>query len=363
MPQRPVLRGPRGPRRNLAGAYTVVAAVAAIPFFVYQQAPRNWDFSETFRVSSEQRFPFTAAPIVATPFFVLTPPIRQWIEDYPLPRQDTTLAPFFVQRKHSPIFDPPRAPWLEVNDSAQRYSEFRPFFPQNGLNLPLQVEKWHRIEAEPLPRQSDPWGDFRPFWKQATGWTSAFNVEAWSRIEAEGFRKVSDDGWAAFRPFWIEPPFTGNCLFQSNFQLSFQGCPFVPPVDDDKSTPGRIVRHDWWKPKESPLYRPSSALVPPSSALTGKPQDYEQESARIGRQVSEFRAESARLHIEIVRLEAEINADGVRRVAEQAAIEQKLLFARQAALLVAVQEAILLEEMEVIDIAYVAFSAAQYLNS
>ena len=116
------------------------------------------------------------------------------------------------------------------------------------------------------------------------------------------------------------------------------------------NTPGRVVRQDWWKSKESP----SNALTLTSAKSGRLLKEYSDESSRVGTEISKLRAESARLRIEIVGLEAEINADGVRRLNEQAALEQKLLFARQAALLVAVQEAVLREEMEVIDVAYIA---------
>jgi hypothetical protein len=265
-------------------------------------------------------------------------------------------TPFFV-------YQSPQRTWFETNDQAQRKTEFRPFFTQNGLNLPLQVEKWSRIEAEGQPRQYDGWGAYRPFWTAPpvpTGWTSAFSVEKWHRIEAEPFRRVSENGWDAFRPF---APYGGHCAFNPYaFSEAFDSCrphcafnatAFSPAFascreveDEDRHTPGRVIRDDWWKAKP--------ATHPISARYDKTPSDYADESGKISNEVAKLRAESARLRIEIVRLEAEINADGVRRLNEQAAIEQKLLFARQAALLVAVQEAVLLEEMEVIDVAYIA---------
>jgi hypothetical protein len=253
---------------------------------------RRLDWEIPWRNNEPTRFPFTTAAAVVTPFFVYQDNRRAW-------------------------------DWVDQTPIQTKEQVFT--FVQNGLNVTLQVEKWHRIEAEGLPRQCDPWGDFLPFYKPPTGWTSAFNVESGSGIEAEKFRRISDDGWADFRPFWIQPD---------------QPIPQSP----DQSTPGRITRKDWWKPKEEP----AQATKP------GRIKEYEHESARIGQQLSQAKAESTRLRQEISRLEAELEADGIRRLAEQRALEHALLLAQQAAILVAVQEAVLLEEMEVIDIAFIA---------
>ena len=325
-----------------------VVVTQTTPFFVYQTEKRGWIEPETFRAQEQSSRPFFVQAGLSLQARLED---RRWNWETPLPTQETLRFPFptvVVQTTPFFVYQSPQRTWFETNEPARKSEEFRPFFTQNGLNLPLQVEKWSRIEAEGQPRQYDGWGAYRPFWTPPaapTGWTSAFSVEKWHRIEAEPFRRVSEDGWSAFRVFWQQPPYGGHCAFNATaFSPAFASCREVE--DEDRHTPGRVIRDDWWKAKP--------ATHPISARYDKTPSDYADESGKIGNEVVKLRAESARLRIEIVRLEAEINADGVRRLNEQAAIEQKLLFARQAALLVAVHEAVLLEEMEVIDVAYIA---------
>lgn len=85
---------------------------------------------------------------------------------------------------------------------------------------------------------------------------------------------------------------------------------------------------------------------------------YFAESARIARAISAARDESTGLRAQIAALEAEAQAEGIRRtLAEQARLERALLLAQQRLTLLAVQEAVLIEEMEVLDIAFFAVIA------
>jgi hypothetical protein len=238
-----------------------VAVAVTTPFFVYQTEPRKWIEPEAFRsqeqsfrpffvqaglslqarletkrrdvepeidVRRDTRFPFPAVVTQATPFFVYQSDTRRWNWETPLPTQETLRFPFqtvVVQSTPFFVYQSPQRTWFETNELVRKADEFRPFFTQNGLNLPLQVEKWSRIEAEGQPRQYDGWGAYRPFWTAPpvpTGWTSAFSVEKWHRIEAEPFRRVSENGWDAFRPF---APYGGHCAFNPYaFSEAFASC-------------------------------------------------------------------------------------------------------------------------------------------
>jgi hypothetical protein len=236
-----------------------VAVAVTTPFFVYQTEPRKWIEPEAFRsqeqsfrpffvqaglslqarleakrrdvepeidVRRETRFPFPTVVAQTTPFFVYQSDTRRWNWETPLPTQETLRFPTaVVQTTPFFVYQSPQRTWFETNEPVRKADEFRPFFTQNGLNLPLQVEKWSRIEAEGQPRQYDGWGAYRPFWTAPpvpTGWTSAFSVEKWHRIEAEPFRRVSENGWEAFRPF---APYGGQCTFNPyTFSEAFASC-------------------------------------------------------------------------------------------------------------------------------------------
>lgn len=82
------------------------------------------------------------------------------------------------------------------------------------------------------------------------------------------------------------------------------------------------------------------------------------ESARISKAISEARAQIAQLRPQIEALEAQIAEERVKRTkAERAKLEKQLLLAQQKLTLISTQEAVLIEEMEVLDIAFIVLIA------
>lgn len=135
--------------------------------------------------------------------------------------------------------------------------------------------------------------------------------------------------------------------FQGEGQFAFQGASGA-----SGATPGRIIRRGW------ELSKSDNELVTEAPAVDSAQQIQAQirEAASVSRKLAATQAE-------IVSLQARIAEEGIKRtLAEQAALERALLLAEQRQLLLAVQEAVLLEELAIIDIACVALMAMQALN-
>lgn len=101
---------------------------------------------------------------------------------------------------------------------------------------------------------------------------------------------------------------------------------------------------------------PVPATTPPSNAT----KVYSEKSAKLALAISRLHAESSQLREQIAELEARIQAQVEAQ--ERARLEYRLLLANQALLLAQVQEAVLLEEMEVIDVAYLALFTVMVLQ-
>lgn len=117
----------------------------------------------------------------------------------------------------------------------------------------------------------------------------------------------------------------------------------VAPVAT-QNTPGRVIRHDWWKGKTGRIEE--QVEIQP---------DFEAESRRVREALSDVQRDIALSQKVLAELEAQALAEGIRRTRnELARIESQLLEARQQAQKLAVMEAVLREELEVIDIAFLS---------
>ena len=122
------------------------------------------------------------------------------------------------------------------------------------------------------------------------------------------------------------------------------GSAAAPVVPIDAVTPGRVLRHDWWKGKTGRVEQ-----------VEPKPADFEAESRRVREALSDVQRDIALSQKVLAELEAQALAEGIRRTRnELARIESQLLEARQQAQKLAVMEAVLREELEVIDIAFLS---------
>lgn len=141
------------------------------------------------------------------------------------------------------------------------------------------------------------------------------------------------------------------------FQPAYQqgGAPVV--VVDDAATPGFHPRfvgmlRERYRDREDAL-----PLAPSTIAKLEGVADlsaYYRQSAKLAATIAERRTEAAQLRERIARLEAEALA---ARQREREAIEHRLLLAQQRLTLISVQEAVLLDEMEMIDVAFFAVVA------
>lgn len=132
------------------------------------------------------------------------------------------------------------------------------------------------------------------------------------------------------------------------------------------STPGRTIRIPWQvrgepedekrarRIREGTLHEPLSVVPPPLP----KPDAgyYFKESARLQAAIQRARDESAKLLAQIAALEAQRAAEALR-AAERVRLERRLTLARQSLQMAQLQEAIILEQIEVIDVAYLAVVA------
>lgn len=89
------------------------------------------------------------------------------------------------------------------------WSEFRPFYPKGptpnffaiDIIVPMPREDWDLTTP-------DVWSAYRPFLHQGklivATQVEKGGVQPWERYE--GYRRVSEDVWAIFRPYWKPPP-------------------------------------------------------------------------------------------------------------------------------------------------------------
>lgn len=83
------------------------------------------------------------------------------------------------------------------------------------------------------------------------------------------------------------------------------------------------------------------------------PEAYFEQSAKVAQAIAKTRQESIALKSRIAAIEADIQAERIKRTRkERAKLEHELLLAQQQLTLLTVQEAVLIEEMEVLDIAF-----------
>ena len=130
--------------------------------------------------------------------------------DFPLPdlwpSTEQSFRPFFRQTR--------LAPWRTVPDRQAVEAEtfrkvgddiaaFRWFFPQTRLAPWREIPSRQPIEAEGFSRNTDqPFIWFFP--RVRLHRPQDFTETRWA-VGEEGFRRVSDFGWDAFRPFWTAP--------------------------------------------------------------------------------------------------------------------------------------------------------------
>ena len=169
-----------------------------------------------------------------------------WADFRPFWTPPPSAVAFFVGQ-------PVPGPWpYWPKDEASRWNEgwYRLYMPQTGLTPQVGSQAERRQQQGPIEFRrvsDDVWGDFRPFWTQpqTLNPTTAFASQRrpwddwpkdearrwedqWARLympqtslapwrifaenrQADGpveFRRVSDDGWALFRFFWVQPSTT-----------------------------------------------------------------------------------------------------------------------------------------------------------
>lgn len=112
---------------------------------------------------------------------------------------------------------------------------------------------------------------------------------------------------------------------------------------------GRRQRED---EQEAATTAQAPRLQPDASA-------YYRESARLAKAIGEARKEASELRAQIAALEAAVAA---ALEAERARAEHALLLAQQRLLLISVQEAAFREEMEAIDVAFIAVVALESMQ-
>lgn len=104
-------------------------------------------------------------------------------------------------------------------------------------------------------------------------------------------------------------------------------------------------------------YFPDKPAVTPSVAERTA-EVYSQKSAKLAAAISRLHVESAQIRQRIAELESQIQSQiEAKEAGERARLEYRLLLANQALLLAQVQEAVLIEEMEAVDVAFMALFA------
>ena len=208
-------------KRERVDLYRLYAPQTPLAPWRAQAETRQADGPVEFRRVSDDGWaafrPFWAPPVTAAPFFVGQPEERRW-RDWPQDearREDIAQRrPYFAQTALNPLFADAsrRKPWSDwPADEAKRevVDLYRVFMPQTTL------APW-RLFAE--TRQQD------------------------GPLE---FRRVSEDGWSMFRPFWSPPPAAAQTIFLT----------IVVPFPKD-----------WWfatpRVEFGPFFPPATVTVP-----------------------------------------------------------------------------------------------------
>lgn len=128
-----------------------------------------------------------------------------------------------------------------------------------------------------------------------------------------------------------------------------------------QSTPGRILyptlldkRSRYETEAEKLARRISEGTIPrapePVRAIPGPSAEYLERSARLAAGIESARLEAERSRAEIASLEERLDLMGQSEI-----VEKRLVYAQQALAHARILEAVLMEEMEVVDVAYIAF--------
>lgn len=162
---------------------------------------------------------------------------------------------------------------------------------------------------------------------------------------------------------WFSGPQVVDLTQQAYFQQAIQNGIVVPVVVPDQSTPGRttgdghsgrIIRKDWHLPKED------KKPEPPKQDKRVETAQLLDQGENVSRRIEKVRAQTAELQSRATKLESQLAEEGIiRTLAQQAALEVLNRDVQQHLLMLQVQEAVLREEQEIIDIAYVALMVAQ----
>lgn len=152
----------------------------------------------------------------------------------------------------------------------------------------------------------------------------------------------------------------GGVQFLPTLGYGTSGAPPAPPTPAS-ATPGFVgrvldTRSRYESEEEKSERRIREGTIPaPVKAPSADLERYSAESARLARAVERFRDDAEKSRQRIAQLEA---AQAKRLTeAKKAQIQRDLLRAEQALALAAAQEAAMLEEMEVLDVAFVAIVA------
>lgn len=143
--------------------------------------------------------------------------------------------------------------------------------------------------------------------------------------------------------------------------LGASGTP--PAVVADSGTAGLLGRSakEWHRLIDAQREVAVNSRPLPATVETAQARHsaYFKQSVKLAAAINERRAEIVKLRARIVRLEAQALA---AKIAERAILEHRLLLAQQRMILARAQEAMLLEEMEAIDIAFIAVVAIGVLQ-
>lgn len=230
----------------------------------------------------------------------------------------------------------------------------------------------------PLPSDEDPWQVYTPPYVAANPLYLP-DPEQIPALPQPIPLPIDEEPWQVWTPLWL----AAKPLYLPDPEEIPAGS--LEEDEDEQegqsATPGKVVSGRTFTDRtipqlyiESPQLRISrpaakTSKAPASSKAAKKrapqaiPDKYFERSAAIGKAIVKARSESAVFRKQIAKIEADILAEGIKRtLAQRAKLEHDLLIAQQHLILLATQEAVLLEEMEVIDVAFVAFTVLNSVN-
>ena len=278
----------------------VQPVVTGVPFFVGQPAAQAWNYwpqDEAKRVGVDSWRLFMPQTTLNPVFGQPPNQQQQGPVEFRCVSEDVGYRRAFIpQTPLNPVIGTAseRKPWADWGkDEAKRPFDPLPLYPPPTpvvtpffVGQPYQTpwQYWPQDEAN----RRDPWGAFRPFWQPppvavgyfvgqpaATPWqywqqdaakrertdhwrlfmpqttltpwvaSRAENRQQWG---AEEYRRVSEDGWAAFRPFWQSPPTT---------IAFFIGQPLPTPWQYWQVDAAQRERTELWR-----LFMPQTGLTP-----------------------------------------------------------------------------------------------------